>query len=127
MLACMHPDSQRRTAHGLTYAMVKPAKTPPARTSAMAMPRYRTRLASLLGCASSASAWVRPAKGRGSALTMGAKAWKTKTSSILTRAVPGDEKPLAAPGRERAALMAEAIAVVSTRVRGDEEYPSDGC
>jgi hypothetical protein len=91
----------------LTYAMVKPAKTPPARTRAMAMPKYSTRLPSRLGSSSCLRAWTRRApKGSGRALTMGAKAWKRPRSSMLMR-------PLA-PGRERAALMDEAMAISGT-------------
>tara|TARA_R110002003_G_scaffold3_25_gene159 strand:+ start:7838 stop:8083 length:246 start_codon:yes stop_codon:yes gene_type:complete len=81
----------------------------------MAMPRYRTRLASFFGSSSSwLSACMMPPKGKGIALTIGAKAWKRQTRSMLMRPIRGDEKPLAAPGRERAALMASAIAESST-------------
>jgi hypothetical protein len=92
-----------------TYAIVRPAKTPPAKTSAMAMPRYSQScgFSGDLGRSSSGSllkASAMPPNGMGSAVTIGAKAWKRPMKT--RRAVRSDE-PL--PGRERAALMAMAI------------------
>jgi hypothetical protein len=61
----------------LTYAMVKPANTPPARTSAIAMQKYKIRLASSSAGSSLWRALTTPPNGKGIALTMGTRAWKT--------------------------------------------------
>lgn len=103
--------------------MVKPANTPPAKTRAMATPKYSHRLASSgdLGRSSSCSAWMMPPKGVGRALTRGAKAWNRPRRTMLTR---GD-KPL--PGRERAELMAEAIAMGQVWHLGAVDGEGSGC
>lgn len=97
---------------GQTHAMVRPAKTPPARTKATAMPRNSQSWGSSAPLGRSSSAWwswwraiAAPPKGMGSAATMGAKAWQRPIKA--RRAMRRDE-PLGI--RRGEALMAMAIA-----------------